>query len=92
MKQQIIRFSPHQNGKVFAILLAVSSLIFMVPFVLLAFASAPAQATPSMGFLVAAPLLYLVFGYVTVVVGSVLYNLLAPHLGGVEFETTSIDA
>lgn len=27
MKQQIARFSPHQNGKVFAVLMAVGSLV-----------------------------------------------------------------
>ena len=34
MKQQVARFSPHQNGKVFAVLVAVTSLIFLVPFLL----------------------------------------------------------
>jgi len=32
MKKQIRRMSPHQNGKVAGILMAVSSLIFFVPF------------------------------------------------------------
>lgn len=36
MKHQIERLSPHQNGKVFAVLMAVSSL----PFLFIAFASA----------------------------------------------------
>ena len=31
MKQQISRFSPHQNGKVVAVLMAVVSLIILIP-------------------------------------------------------------
>jgi len=31
MKKQIVRFSPHQNAKVSAILMAVGSLVFLVP-------------------------------------------------------------
>jgi hypothetical protein len=31
MKIQIARFSPHQNAKVFAVLMAIASLLFGVP-------------------------------------------------------------
>ena len=31
MSQQVARLSPHQNGKVFAVLMAVTSLIFILP-------------------------------------------------------------
>lgn len=92
MKQQIARFSPHQNGKVFAVLMLVSSLLFVVPFMLIAFASAPAEAKPPMLFFLAMPLLYLVVGYLSVVIGCAVYNVLARHIGGLEYETRAIDA
>ncbi len=34
MKQQVSRLSPHQDGKVFGVWIALSSLMFVVPFVL----------------------------------------------------------
>lgn len=87
MKQQIARFSPHQNGKVFAVLMAVSALVFVVPFMLFALASAPAEARPPLLFFLAMPILYLVMGYVMVVIGCAVYNFLYKHIGGIEFET-----
>jgi hypothetical protein len=41
MKKQIRRVSPHQNGKVFGVLMAVSSLIFLLPMFVFMFASMP---------------------------------------------------
>lgn len=92
MKQQIARFSPHQNGKVFAVLLAVSSLVFVMPFILLAYAMGPAQARPPLLFLLGMPVMYLVMGYVMVAIGCAVYNALYKHLGGIEFETSRLDA
>lgn len=91
MKQQISRLSPHQNGKVFSILMAVGSLVFMVPFMLFAFASAPANARPPLLFLLGMPVLYLVMGYVSVAIGCAVYNGLYRHIGGIEFEARSIE-
>lgn len=88
MKQQIARLSPHQNGKVFAVLLTVTSLIFMVPFFLLFAAFTPAEARPQMFMLIVLPLVYLVFGYVSIVIGCALYNFLYRFVGGIEFEST----
>ena len=87
MKQQIARFSPHQNGKVFAILTAVGSLVFMVPFMLFAFTGTPEEARPPMWFLVGMPLIYLVMGYVSVAIGCAVYNAMYKYIGGIEFET-----
>jgi hypothetical protein len=92
MKQQIVRFSPHQNGKVFAILMALGSLVFIVPIMLFAFASAPADAKPPLMFVLGMPILYLVMGYVSVAVSCAVYNLLYRHIGGIEFEARGIDA
>jgi hypothetical protein len=88
MKQQIARFSPHQNAKVVAILSAVASTIFLVPFMLLAmFAVPPGQRgefPPIM--LVVFPVVYLIFGYLFTVIGCALYNLLFRLIGGFEYE------
>ena len=92
MKQQIARFSPHQNGKVFAVLFAVSSLVILIPFMLFFMASAPAQARPPMFFFLAMPVMYLVMGYVMVAIGCVVYNVLYKYIGGIEFEASGVDA
>jgi hypothetical protein len=92
MKQQIARFSPHQNGKVFAVLCLVSSLVFMVPMMLIAFASAPPQARPPTLFMLGMPVLYLVVGYISVAIGCAVYNLLYKYIGGIEFESRGVDA
>ena len=89
MKQQVERFSPHQNAKVFAVLMALSSLVFIVPFFLIAYATAPAQAQPPVWLFVLMPLMYLIMGYLMVAVGCWLYNVLFPYVGGIEFTTRS---
>lgn len=81
MKRQIERFSPHQNGKVFAVPMAVGSLVFVVPFVLLASLAAPQGAGPPALLVIAFPLIYLVPGHLSVAVGCWLYNVLF-ELGG----------
>jgi hypothetical protein len=91
MKTRIQKFSPHQNAKVFAVLMAVSSLIFLVPFALFANAIVPdGQALP-MSTLLLVPVVYLVFGYISVVIGCCLYNLLVKLTGGIEFETQNVE-
>jgi hypothetical protein len=92
MKQQIARFSPHQNGKVFAILMALGALVFLVPFMLFAFVAAPAGAKPPVLFFLAMPVIYLVLGYIGVAIGCAIYNLLFKHIGGIEFEARGVDA
>jgi hypothetical protein len=88
MKQQIARFSPHQNGKVFAVLTALTSLIFLVPFVLLFSAFAPpTPGAPPMVMMLLLPVFYLIFGYISVVIGCALYNLTYKLVGGIEFES-----
>jgi hypothetical protein len=88
MKQQIARFSPHQNGKVFGVLTAVSSLIFIVPMVLVFSFSMPKGAGPSGFMFLLMPFLYLLFGYLSVALGCWIYNHLFKHIGGIEFDTT----
>ena len=88
MKQQVARFSPHQNGKVFGVLSALGSLVFLVPFYFVFLVSAPAGARgspPAIMFLLA-PIFYLVFGYLSVAIGCLFYNFMFRFLGGIEYE------
>jgi len=88
MKQQISRFSPHQNGKVVAVLMAVVSLIVLIPFFLIASVAGVGERAP-FWIVFVIPIVYLVFGYLSVVIGCALYNVFVPILGGFEYESTS---
>ena len=99
MKVQIARFSPHQNAKVFAVLMALGSLFIAVP-MFFAFLYMPpgfdARGNPvnpppaAIAFLF--PLIYLVLGYVMVVGSCWLYNFMFRYLGGIEYETGDNEA
>lgn len=89
MKKQIERLSPHQNGKVVAVLMAVSSLVFLAPLMLLAAAFSPKGAGPGIGMLIIMPVFYLVFGYIMVAASCWVYNKMVRHVGGFEYETAS---
>lgn len=93
MKIQISRFSPHQNAKVASVLMAIGSLLFVVP-MFIAFSFMPSGvdargnpvAPPSPFFTLFFPVLYLVMGYIMVALGCWLYNIVARYLGGIEYE------
>jgi hypothetical protein len=93
MKKQIVRFSPHQNAKVSAILMAVGSLIFLIPmFVIFTFTVPPVDQhgnpTKFLSFMfLIFPVVYLIFGYIFTVVGCALYNFFFKYIGGIEFES-----
>ena len=88
-KRQIKRLPPHQNAKVFAVLFAVTSLVFVLPFAL--FASAMPGGNPFGGmFILLAPLIYLVIGYLMTAVWCLIYNLLAKYTGGIEYESETV--
>ncbi len=95
MKKQIARLSPHQNGKVFGVLMALSSLLFVVP-IAIAFSFIPsgvdahgdAIAQPPVAMFLLFPVIYLVMGYIMVAVGCLFYNFMFKYLGGIEYETT----
>ena len=91
MKTQITRFSPHQNAKVLAVLSAISSLIFLVPFTLIAIFTAPEGAGAMPLFMILLfPIFYLVFGYLMVAAGCWFYNAMFRHIGGIEFERSDV--
>jgi hypothetical protein len=89
VKIQIQRFSPHQNGKVFAVLMTLSSLFMTTPFVLLGYFLAPEGQAMPLIMIVVFPVMYLVFGYIGVAVGCWFYNLMYPFIGGIEFNSAT---
>ena len=62
MKQQIAVLSPHQNGKVVGALMAVTSLVLVIPFVLFAVLLAPQGSAPSLVYVILFPVVSLVVG------------------------------
>jgi len=92
MSKQIKHLSPHQNGKVFAILMAVTSLIFIVPMfgvMSLAGPQVDQHGNPvefPLFLLLLMPFIYLVFGYISTVIGCAIYNFITRYTGGIEFE------
>ena len=89
VKTQITRLLPHQNGKVFGVLMAIVSLVFFLPFFLYFVLAGPPDARPSLFMMLVMPLVYLVLGYVMVALGCVLYNFMFRYIGGIEFESTA---
>ena len=99
MNQQITRLSPHQNGKVFGILVAVVAIPFVVPLFLFWTFMSPLGVDrhgnevsyPAFIFLLF-PFLYLISGYISVAIGCAIYNFLFRYIGGFEFESQDKDA
>jgi Zn-dependent protease with chaperone function len=91
MKIQIQKFSMHQNAKVFAVLMAVSSLVFVIPFTLIAGFAAPKDAGFPRFMMLLVPIFYLVIGYVMVAVGCWIYNFVAQYIGGLEYESKNVE-
>lgn len=87
MQWQVTSLSPHQNGKVIGVLFAVISLVFVIPFLLVALVSGQAEAFPSMFMVILVPVIYLGLGYIMVFVTCALYNRLFGYIGGIEFES-----
>ena len=85
MKIQILRFSLHQNAKVMALMMAICSLIVIVPMMLVFWLTVPPGMPIPWGLYLLAPLFYLVFGYICMAIGALVYNYLARKVGGVEY-------
>jgi len=93
MKKQIKRFSPHQNGKVFAVLMAVSSVFIFIPMAIMMSLMGPQVdqngspvELPIMMFSIM-PFLYLLFGYIFTAIACAIYNFFFRFIGGIGFET-----
>lgn len=98
MKKQIKRLSPHQNGKVFGILMAVSSLFLFMPMALMMSAIGPQvdqngnEIVFPMALFIAMPVFYAIFGYIFTAIGCALYNFMFKYIGGLEFEVVEKSA
>lgn len=82
LKKQIINIAPLQTAKVFALLYFVLS-IPLVGLMAISFSLSPAR--PPMGFLLAVPFIYLIFGFFFTALGAWVYNLVASWVGGIEY-------
>ena len=85
MRRQITRVSIHQTSKVFALMYFCFSLL-VVP-IGLAMVSRYPQGRGMGMFLIFAPVIYGVVGYLGSALFGVIYNFLAARVGGVEFES-----
>ena len=96
MKTQIKRLSPHQNGKVFGVMMALGSLIFVLPMAaIVAFFPTPTNAAgqslmPAAWIYLCVPIIYLIMGYLMTAAGCFFYNVAYRYIGGIEFETVAV--
>ncbi|MCW8833076.1 MAG: hypothetical protein OQK09_16025 [Colwellia sp.] len=99
MKVQVKNFSTHQTAKVFAILMAASSLILIIPFSLLGMlAPTPIGAEGNTissgafsGIFLIMPIFQGIFGYIMMRLGLWIYNMLTPRIGGIEFDFEEVN-
>ena len=92
MKQQVSRLSPHQNGKVFGVLSAITSLIFLIPVFLIASAFGPSEKSFPLWAIFIAPVIYLVISYIMTAIACLLYNVITPMTGGIEYDSSPATA
>lgn len=85
MEQRIRRIAPGQTAKVLGILYVILGALFM-PFFLIAAALSPGETGFGIGFALAMPIVYGVFGAIMVAIFCALYNLVAGWVGGIEVE------
>ena len=89
MTYRITRFSPLQAAKMLGILYGVLGLVFM-PLFLLGGLFGGEEAVFGAMFGLFIPVCYALIGVVSGAVGSVVYNLIAGWIGGLEFDLTPI--
>ena len=91
---QIKKFGVLQTAKIAAIMYFLISLIFVIPFGLIALVSSFASrgregvAGALFGgvFIIFMPIVYAALGFVFVAIGCLFYNLVAKYVGGIEIE------
>jgi hypothetical protein len=97
MIKTLKRVEPIQLGKVLGVLYGLMSLIFVPFFLMFSFiisampkaSGAPNAAFPaSVGMVMAIlmPFMYALMGFITGVIGAVLYNVVAKWMGGIQVE------
>jgi len=91
MKKQITRISILQSSKIIVALYVLMGFIYtLIGVPILIFGGKEMQI---MGIIYAAmPIVMAIFGFIFFAIFSLIYNLLAKWLGGVEVEVTTIDS
>ena len=84
MRRRITRVAPVQLGKVFAVLYAIFSIPIALIMAVAASFGPPGQSMPLM-FIIAIPVIYVVFGFIFTAIAAWVYNLAARWTGGVEY-------
>ena len=91
----IKKVSIHKTALTISLVTAVSSLIFLLPMMLLFGAvstlsdgSNSFNGSTQMGMMIFMPIMYLVLGYIMTALGAVIYNLIARFTGGIQIELT----
>ncbi len=92
MKQQIKHFSPHQNSKVIAILMAFVAVIFAMPFFMVMSLLIPAEHRANLWLVFLLPAIYFVVGYCCVMASCWFYNYMYWRVGGIEYEVEELPA
>jgi hypothetical protein len=83
MVHRLSRFSVGQTAKVLGLLYGLMGLIIL-PFFLIPVMRSPEEYGFGIGFALALPILYGLFGYVFTAIGCALYNWVAGKVGGIE--------
>jgi len=91
---QIKKFGVLQTAKTAAVMHFVITLIFVIPFGLISliagFATGGREGIAGgfLGgiFMIFAPIIYAILGFVFVALGCLLYNFIAKYIGGIEIE------
>ena len=94
VSKTISHVSPHQTALTAAVLWTVMSIFFIVPMFLIGLLGGqptnqegePVARTFFLGFLIALPVFYLVFGYLSTALLALLYNRISKFTGGIQFE------
>jgi transmembrane protein DUF3566 len=89
MRKRISRIAPIQLGKVAAVLYGILS-IPIVTIVAIGSLFGKRHEAMSLAFTVGLPVLYIVFGFVFMALGALIYNLTAKWVGGIEFTTEEV--
>ena len=87
MSKKLTRIAPWQAGKVFAVVYFIFSLIFVIPFELIALL-APSPARPGLHFnpvlIILFPFLYALAALIFVPLSCWIYNVAAKLVGGLD--------
>lgn len=98
MTKRLKKIEPVQLAKMLAVIYGLGSLVFVPFFLLFSFiasmaphmgqgpATMPMMLGMGIGFMIFAPLLYAFIGFITGLIGALIYNLVAQWIGGIEVE------